>query len=101
MRRLFVLQCVSGPDVLMIGRALLSYAISYNLRTCAIEANRELHDVWLPEWRAQFRSGELPLNIVLIDFLTICPELVHAIVASNTELPCKANALPRPIRTEI
>ena len=82
-QRFFVLQCVSGPSVRMVVRSLLSYGRASNLRTHAVECNRQLKDVWIPEWMPRFHSGELALNIVLLDFVTLCPELIQTIVHYN------------------
>ena len=81
-----MLQCVSGPNVLMLVRSFLSYGHLSNLRTYAIDCNRELQAKWLAEWLPRFSNGELPLNVLLLDFVTNCPELVHAVVECNVSL---------------
>lgn len=81
--RLFVLQCVSGPSLAMVVRSLPSYARRSNLRSHAISLNEQLVRDWIPEWMSRFRSGELRMNIVLLDFATLCPDLVQTIIRLN------------------
>ena len=48
-----------------------------------MDLNEELQRDWMPKWTSQFRSGELPVNVVLLDFATVCPGLVQTIIGLN------------------
>ena len=82
--RLRVLQCVSGPNAAMIVAGLLAgCGTVLNLKSHGLAMNRELEG-WLRDaWYPSIDDGTLAVNIVLLDFATLCGTLVEAVISLN------------------